>query len=115
MPSATRQSIESPRAVRRSSWSAREPDGGSRRPPAVRHHGRRSAAVLALALVASGCDQAEPSTPSRGLGAIPGSSWAVAYVDGQPPIAGTNPTVTFAAEHLSGSGGCNRFDGRYTL
>ena len=73
-------------------------------------------AVLGLVLVtAAACETAEPSTPATALAAVAGSSWAVAFVDGQPPIAGAVPTITFGADDVTGTGGCNKIRGRYAL
>ena len=42
--------------------------------------------------------------------------WTITAIDGQAPIADTEPTLAFAEEgKLSGAASCNRFFGSYTL
>jgi heat shock protein HslJ len=49
-----------------------------------------------------------PSNP------LPGSSWSLASMNGLPPISGTTLTIAFGDSTVSGSGGCNNFNGSYS-
>ena len=66
--------------------------------------------VLALLLAACGesglTREAHPAT-------LAGSAWRVVAVNGRPPIAGSEPTIVFAAAEVKGSAGCNSYGGRY--
>ena len=67
-------------------------------------------AVFALLLAACGesdlTREAHPTT-------LAGSAWRVVAVNGRPAIAGSEPTVVFAAAEVKGSAGCNSYGGRY--
>lgn len=80
--------------------------------------------LTALSLAACALPPAPPpkrssadSTGTSGISAVGliGSSWLLASLDGQPPIENTTVTVNFSADRVSGSDGCNRFNGAYTL
>lgn len=43
------------------------------------------------------------------------TSWIVASVNGRVPIAGAVPTISFTADAVTGSGGCNHIGGRYQV
>jgi heat shock protein HslJ len=70
---------------------------------------------LALALALAGCGEAGSSgSPPNGAGTtLAGTSWIVLSVAGRPPIAGAVPTISFTADTVGGSGGCNHIGGRY--
>jgi heat shock protein HslJ len=72
--------------------------------------------VLAIVLVAiAGCSTLDDPPPSLGDGpaTLVGTSWRVVSVAGRAPIAGAVPTAVFAADRVTGSGGCNSYFGRY--
>lgn len=90
------------------------------------HHVRALALVTTTLLLAS-CAQtppaatpaptpsATPSATAAAGSALVGPTWLLDALAGQAPASGTSVTATFAADGtLSGSGGCNRFTGRYT-
>ncbi len=58
---------------------------------------------------------AQTTTESAAANPLAGTSWTLTAIDGQPVIAGSTATLQFAADALSGSGGCNRFNGPYTV
>ncbi len=77
--------------------------------------------VLAAVVVAvlAACDAAgatpgdtpEP-TPAPGL---EGSSWTVVSIGDAPTVDGGRPTIAFEPGRVSGSTGCNQFNGSYTI
>ena len=63
------------------------------------------ATACVSALAAAACANSAPRAD------LSGTSWAVESVVGQP-VSG--PTIEFAQDRISGTGGCNRFFGGYT-
>lgn len=63
------------------------------------------AAACISALAAAACANSAPRAD------LSGTSWAVESVTGQP-VSG--PTIEFAQDRISGTGGCNRFFGGYS-
>ncbi len=45
---------------------------------------------------------------------LEGTSWKAILVAGQPPVAGREPTATFASDRIQGTTGCNQYGGAYT-
>jgi heat shock protein HslJ len=41
--------------------------------------------------------------------------WFLAELNGAPPVPGTNVSIAFNQDEVSGSGGCNAYGGSYTL
>jgi heat shock protein HslJ len=82
--------------------------------PATEMHLQRSppAALLVLAVVAAS-DGA--TTPSGGMpaSAFQGPTWAAVLVVGGQPQPNAQPTITFMADRVKGTGGCNTFGGGY--
>lgn len=64
-----------------------------------------SAAILVL--VSISC-QALPGLPTP---ALDGTGWRATDVAGQPPVAGSEPTMFFDKGRIAGSTGCNGFGG----
>jgi heat shock protein HslJ len=79
----------------------------------------RSRLVLLVALVfalAACGGEAGPSGPPPSAGgtvSLADTAWTVISVAGRPPVPGAVPSVTFSADAITGSGGCNSFGGRY--
>jgi heat shock protein HslJ len=77
------------------------------------------ALVLAIctvvAFAVSACGPAgEPSlTRSAWPVTLAGSSWTAIRVGDQATVAGSEPTATFTADKLDGTGGCNHYFGSY--
>jgi heat shock protein HslJ len=73
--------------------------------------------TLVLGLLVAACDDAGPAPPAGSPGppaaAFVGPLWSTISVRGQPPVPGSEPTITFARERLQGTGGCNQLSGRY--
>jgi heat shock protein HslJ len=44
---------------------------------------------------------------------LAGTAWRVVAINGRPPVAGSEPTTSFAAAEVKGSAGCNSYGGRY--
>jgi heat shock protein HslJ len=69
-------------------------------------------ALVVLALFAAACG-------SEGASELEGTSWDFYGVDtgsGEvPEVAGTNPTIAFDEATVSGSDGCNQFNGPYEI
>jgi len=73
-------------------------------------------AVLVLLLALAACTG--PPGPSGAIreghpATLAGTAWRVVSVGGRAPVAGAVPTALFAADRVTGSGGCNTFGGRY--
>lgn len=64
--------------------------------------------ALLLVLWATACGA--PSQPS-----LDGTSWELAELYGQSPLAGTQITLRFEGDALSGNAGCNQYGGSFTL
>ncbi len=64
--------------------------------------------ALASALVAAACASTAPEP------ALSGTRWVAQSIEGAP-VAYRTPTIEFAADRISGTGGCNRFFGGYTI
>jgi heat shock protein HslJ len=69
--------------------------------------------MVAAVVVATSC--AVDSSPTVDANPLAGTAWLVSSIDGQPPVAGRTPLVRFDEDTVTGSGGCNDFDGRYSL
>lgn len=85
----------------------------------------RALALMTTTLLLASCAQTPPSatptpsptpSPTAAAGtALVGPTWLLDALAGQAPASGTSVTATFGADGtVSGSGGCNRFSGRYT-
>ena len=46
---------------------------------------------------------------------LAGTVWRAVSVAGAAPVAGREPTITFEADRVSGTTGCNQYFGGYTL
>jgi heat shock protein HslJ len=55
------------------------------------------------------------STPAGPAPQLTGTNWSVTAINGQPTIAGHPPTMTFGADSVSGTTGCNSYNAGYTL
>jgi heat shock protein HslJ len=64
--------------------------------------------LLVLGLAVSACGGSE--VPS-----LDGTSWTLVSLAGQEPLAEAPITIEFAGEQVSGSSGCNRYSGGYTV
>jgi heat shock protein HslJ len=75
----------------------------------------RSKVLAALAIVAllDGCTTA--MTPNTRLPSLDGTAWVLSNLTGHTVVAGAKPTLQFAGDRVTGSDGCNRFSGRYTV
>jgi heat shock protein HslJ len=73
-----------------------------------------SAAVVLVALLAACSPAVEVSPSPSPPGTLAGSSWRAVSVDGASPVEGSEPTLVFAADEVSGTTGCNQFFGPYT-
>src|SRR5512140_2797936 len=69
-------------------------------------------AVFVAALL-GGCTTG--MTPSTRLPSLEGTSWVLTTLTGHAVVAGAKPTLQFAGDRVTGSDGCNRFSGRYTV
>lgn len=77
-----------------------------------------AAALLALGLTA--CTLAPSATPSGIPSASPpaglaGTTWRLVSINDLRPPLGPDVTLAFTASDISGNGGCNTFNGSYTL
>jgi peptidyl-Lys metalloendopeptidase len=78
---------------------------------------RRTALVGATILIAAllaACASAEPDQPSAGGITLAGTEWVLTSLAGNASMQGTQITLSFEAESLGGSGGCNTYGGSYT-
>jgi heat shock protein HslJ len=74
---------------------------------------RLLALALVVAAIASACASAGVSDPGAAV-KLDGTSWKAILVAGQPPVAGREPTATFADARVQGTTGCNQYGGPYT-
>lgn len=58
----------------------------------------------------SGPDGSEPGEPGP-IGNLDGTGWRVLHVGGVAPEAGSEPTIAFQGDEISGSTGCNEYGG----
>jgi heat shock protein HslJ len=70
--------------------------------------------IITVGLIATlaGCATPTPAGPAPQLS---GTNWSVTAINGQPTIAGHPPTMTFTADTVSGTTGCNSYNAGYTL
>jgi heat shock protein HslJ len=69
------------------------------------------AATILSVLVLVGCGEPGSSTPPLTLA---GTTWRAVSVAGRSPVADREPTISFDADQVRGSGGCNQFGGSYS-
>jgi heat shock protein HslJ len=69
--------------------------------------------IFAAMIILAAC--ASPASQSGG-GDLTGKVWALTELTGKPPLAGTGISAEFSADgRVSGSAGCNRYSGTYTI
>lgn len=68
-------------------------------------------AMMAAGLLAGCAGLRAAVDPPR----LDGTAWALSALDERPPLAGTSATLRFDGDRVSGSDGCNRFSGRWTV
>jgi heat shock protein HslJ len=72
----------------------------------------RLAMLLLVGLLLLACSpsdltrEAHPTT-------LAGSAWRVVTIAGKPLVVGNEPTMSFSADQVKGSGGCNSYSGQY--
>ena len=71
--------------------------------------------IVTVGLVAllAACSSPTPAAPGTAP-ALDGTSWTVTHVKGKPTIPASPPTMTFAADRVSGTTGCNSYGAGYT-
>ncbi len=70
--------------------------------------------VVAVSVAACGSDPEPVGSPPAGAPIeLVNTAWIVRSVAGRAPIAGAVPTISFSADAIAGSGGCNHLGGRY--
>jgi heat shock protein HslJ len=70
--------------------------------------------IVTVGLIATLAACAAP-TPAGPAPQLSGTNWSVTAINGQPTIAGHPPTMTFSADNVSGTTGCNSYNAGYTL
>jgi heat shock protein HslJ len=68
-------------------------------------------AAILFVLVLVGCGEPGSSMPPLTLA---GTTWRAVSVAGRSPVADREPTISFDADRVRGSGGCNQFGGSYS-
>ena len=68
--------------------------------------------TVGMVALLSACATPTPAGPAPQL---TGTNWSVTTIDGQPTIAAHPPTMTFDADSVSGTTGCNSYNAGYTL
>lgn len=68
--------------------------------------------LLAAAALAAACGTMPGMTKSPSLD---GTAWVLKDLAGRTLVDGLRPTLQFAGDRVSGSDGCNRYSGRYTV
>jgi heat shock protein HslJ len=69
--------------------------------------------MVVLVLLTACSTPAEPSDGLQHPATLTGTAWRVVSVGGRAPIALAVPTAMFAADRVTGSGGCNSYGGTY--
>jgi heat shock protein HslJ len=73
-----------------------------------------SLSICAGLIILAGC--ASPGSQQGGGGDLTGKMWVLTEFLGKPPVAGTGISAQFSADgKVSGSAGCNRYSGTYTI
>ncbi len=70
--------------------------------------------IATVGLIASLTACAAP-TPAGPAPQLSGTNWSVTAINGRPTIAAHPPTMTFTADQVSGTTGCNSYNAGYTL
>jgi heat shock protein HslJ len=71
-----------------------------------------SSGILVLLVLLAGC----ASMNSSGGGTLTGQTWVLTELASQPLVADSGITANFNADgNVSGSAGCNRYNGTYTV
>jgi len=73
---------------------------------------RSTALATMMLLAATSCAVAPASTDLKSLD---DTAWILAELPGVQPVPGTVPTLRFADARATGTDGCNRFSGGYTV
>src|SRR5512136_2571665 len=68
--------------------------------------------LLAAAALASACGTMPGMTKAPSLD---GTAWVLKDLGGRTLVDGSRPTLQFTGDRVSGSDGCNRYAGRYTV
>jgi heat shock protein HslJ len=79
---------------------------------------KRHAALVLTVLVGilvAACSGAASPPPKPAPLSLAGTAWRAVSVAGQSTVVGHEPTISFAADRVTGSGGCNGFGGTYTF
>jgi heat shock protein HslJ len=69
--------------------------------------------AIVFALAACGGDDPPPSSGPGSGTTFANTSWIVLLVNDRAPVAGAVPTITFSADSITGTGGCNHLGGHY--
>jgi heat shock protein HslJ len=72
----------------------------------------RATGVVALGIIATGCGA---SARAPDLPGLDGTAWVLTELPGQTLAPRPAVTLQFAGDRVSGSDGCNRFSGRYSV
>ena len=70
----------------------------------------RLLALAGLLLSLAGC-----AVPAGPVASLDGTSWTVTAISGAAPAPGSRPSMSFTAETMSGTTGCNSLTAGYTL
>lgn len=75
----------------------------------------RARFLLLIVLIGSSLAACSASDPKREAhpGTLNGTIWRVVTINGRVPVAGSEPTMAFAAAQVTGSAGCNSYNGGY--
>jgi heat shock protein HslJ len=76
---------------------------------------RAALAAVVLTAILAACSQGAGVSPSpEAPSTLAGTSWRAISVAGDAPVDGSNPTLAFTEDEISGTTGCNQFFGGYT-
>lgn len=71
-------------------------------------------ALLAVALLLTGCAPVTDATHATAAIGLDGTAWVLTAIQGNAPVADSNVTLNFEQGSASGSGGCNQYRAEYT-
>lgn len=72
---------------------------------------RITTAIILLAILLGAC----AGNGGANAGSLVGTTWVLESYNDTPPIAGTQPTITFEEGQVSGTASCNHYGGGYEV
>jgi heat shock protein HslJ len=71
--------------------------------------------AAAFAIVLAACGGTQPGGQTGGSPSLAGTAWQLSTLLGQPPIEGSEVTLSFQDGEVGGRAGCNSFGGQFSV